>query len=374
MDHRLGFLFGFIVIPILAGCGEDPPPAGSVMAGEEVYLSTLEDGNTFTCATCHALVEPADDGITRPGHPIGDAVNRPSYKGGTLTSLRDAVNSCVTEWMNGSAWSETDTRWTSLLAFLEAQAPAGAAPAVDIQIGTPPANLSGGDPMHGRELFNTRCVACHGEDAVGTEKAPPLIFAPLARDYIARRVRTSGRIDSTVYDGLTGGVMPFWGLDRLSDDELLDVVAYVEQHSEEMSMSDGGAPDGGVPDATTSDGGVVDSGSSGCDSTHAKVGQTAMLSTLFHGTTGTATIVDDCTIVIEDFGYDGTGIDVRIYGGLGGDYNAGFAISDDIIRAGGYSGDTLTLTLPAGKTLNDLDGISVWCVDVGVSFGDGMFM
>ena len=126
-------------------------------------------------------------------------------------------------------------------------------------------------------------------------------------------------------------------------------------------------------DSGASDGGF-DAGPSGCDSTSAKIGQTAELITRFHGTVGTATIVDDCTIVVTGFGYDGTGIDVRFYGGLSGNYNAGFALSDNLLRAGGYAGDTLTLRVPAGHTLDDLDGLSLWCVDVGVSFGDAMFM
>ena len=32
---------------------------------------------------------------------------------------------------------------------------------------------------------------------------------------------TSGAIDSSVYEGLTGGRMPFWAADRLSDAEPL---------------------------------------------------------------------------------------------------------------------------------------------------------
>ena len=40
--------------------------------------------------TCHALEEPADD-FRRPGHPIGNAANRPSYKNGQLTDIIDAI-------------------------------------------------------------------------------------------------------------------------------------------------------------------------------------------------------------------------------------------------------------------------------------------
>jgi hypothetical protein len=86
-----------------------------------------------------------------------------------------------------------------------------------------------------------------------------------------------------------------------------------------------------------------------------------------------AEIVDDCTIVLREFTYDGAGIDVRLYGGLGGDYDNGFAMGDDLVRSGGYDGDTLEFILPPDKSLNDLDGVSVWCVDVGVDFGSASF-
>ena len=129
-------------------------------------------------------------------------------------------------------------------------------------------------------------------------------------------------------------------------------------------MVDSSMPDADMPDVPVS----------GCDSTHSRVGQTAVLSTDFHGTTGTATIVDDCTIVVEMFGYDGTGIDVRFYGGVDRNYRDGFAISDDLLQSGGYSGATLTLNVPAGRTLDEINSLSLWCVAARVSFGDGMFM
>ena len=84
-------------------------------------------------------------------------------------------------------------------------------------------------------------------------------------------------------------------------------------------------------------------------------------------------IIDDCTIELREFTYDGAGIDVRLYGGLGGNYDAGFGMGDDLVNPNGYDGVTLYFTLPEGLTMDDLDGVSVWCVDVGVDFGSGTF-
>lgn len=112
-----------------------------------------------------------------------------------------------------------------------------------------------------------------------------------------------------------------------------------------------------------------------CEATHPKVGQVAVLSTFAHQVSGTAVIVDDCTIRVDDFVYDGGGVDVRFYGGLDGDYAGGFSMSEeDLRRPEGYDGtETVYAQLPEGLSLDDLDGISVWCVPVAASFGDGSF-
>jgi hypothetical protein len=111
-----------------------------------------------------------------------------------------------------------------------------------------------------------------------------------------------------------------------------------------------------------------------CASSHVMVGQTGELSTLAHSVSGTATIVDDCTIEITNFNYDGGGIIVEVYAGLDENYHppVGFAISDNIFGTR-FVNQTYTVQLPTDKTLDDLNGISIWCSDVGVSFGDSLF-
>jgi len=304
------------------------------------------------------LSEPAADGIVRPGHPIGNATRRPTFKNGALTDVREAVNICRTEWMSATAFDADDPRWLALFDYLETQATAEQEPALSFEIAAPPNDLTGGDAMAGQQAFNGRCVVCHGVNAVGTNRAPRLTGIDIPAEEIAERVRMSGRTDSSVYSGLTGGRMPFWAADRISDQQLRDVIAFIE-NTTSTGPGGGGSTGGEQRD---------------CPSTHSKVGQITTLSTKFHGVSGTATIVDDCTIEVQSFNYDGNGIVVQMYAGLAGAYSDGFAISDNLINfPTGYQDSMLTLTLPEDKTLDDLDGISVWCVSVGVSFGDGMF-
>ncbi len=354
---RLAFFFGFLGLTLAIGCSDDGNVAPS---GEALYMEPHADGNSFACATCHALEEPAPDGVRRPGHSIGDAANRPSFKNGQLDALVDAVNSCRVEWMAASEFEPTDPDWLALSEYLAAVAGSDAAPALSYEIVAPPDELDGGDVMAGQDLFNESCIVCHGEDARGTERGPALVAATLSAPLVATRVRTSGSENSAVYDGLTGGRMPFWAADRLDDDELRDLIAFV------LATDTGRGGGSGI-----GAGGQLRE----CDVTHPKVGQVAELQTFAHQVSGTAVIVDDCTVRVDNFIFDGGGIDVRFYGGVGGNYEAGYSMSqEDLRRAGGYDGtETVYAQLPEGRTLDELDGISVWCVPVAASFGDGLF-
>lgn len=355
-----------LVSVLAAACameGGPSRPEGSSPAlsdGEAIYARPRPDGNTFACATCHALSEPADDGIRRPGHPIGDAANRASYKNGQLGSLREAVNTCLDEWMGADPLSEDDEDWLLLEEFLMEQAGTAPAPELAFERVDPPADVSGGDAMAGEQTYHETCVVCHAADGEGSQQAPPLQGARVPAERVAERVRRSGNTNSAVYPGLTGGRMPFWSLDRLSEQELLDVVAYVEAIGTFESDPD--------PDP-------VDPGpmGSGCDATDPRVGQVATLQERQHDVGGQVRIVDDCTLEVTGFTFDGAGIDVRFYTGVSGDFSDGVSIGPNLVRRGGYDGETITLRLPDGLTLADFDSISVWCIPVGLSFGDGQF-
>lgn len=337
----------------------DPSPEAEP-SGELLFMNRHDDGNTFACNTCHAMTEPTAD-FRRPGHPLGDAAMRPTFKNGQVGTLLEAVNSCRTEWMVAPPFAAEDARWQALAGFLATAAGDAPADPLAFEIVQPPADLEGGDIEAGRATFNGTCAVCHGAEATGTMLAPPLNGAFLTADLIARRVRTSGTVDSPVYDGLTGGRMPFWSADRLSDVELRDVVAFVVQND----------PGDVVPAPEPDPEPAVEPGD--CGSTHPLVDSTAMFNTFAHQVGGTATVVDDCTIRLDDFTFDGQGVNVQLYGGLAGAYANGFSMSGDLRRSPGYAGESLTFTLPEGVTLDDLDGVSVWCVPVGINFGDARF-
>ena len=122
---------------------------------------------------------------------------------------------------------------------------------------------------------------------------------------------------------------------------------------------------GGGEDAST--------GGGGCGDDHPRVGQSLTFATRAHGVRGSARVVDNCTIVVESFDYDGGGVDSRFYGAKNSTWADGFALSENLVRPMAYRGETITLKVPVGKSLDDLDGLSVWCIPFAASFGDGQF-
>lgn len=98
------------------------------------------------------------------------------------------------------------------------------------------------------------------------------------------------------------------------------------------------------------------------------------LSQLHHGVSGEVYAVDGRTIHIKDFTYDGQGPAAYFYASTYKTADSrGFRLRDennngDVIRR--YRKEPVTLTLPEGKTLNNIKIFYVWCEEFDVNFGD----
>jgi len=105
---------------------------------------------------------------------------------------------------------------------------------------------------------------------------------------------------------------------------------------------------------------------------------------IWHGIAGEVFALDDETILIEDFTYDGQGPDAFFLAGTTGrpskngqvvlpfpDREKTFAYTDkDIPILGRFTGDQdIVLKMPPGRKVSDLKWISVWCRDFVVDFG-----
>jgi len=231
----------FFLLNHLFRDGEAPPPLSgeevaacegnardAVERGMAVFNEPDPGGNLYSCSTCHAAGRDDESELLLAGHSLQDALRRPSFKLGQLERFIDAANVCRVDWMKTTPWKEGDRSYQDLVSFLESKSPEDPAPALVYEI-VPPAATgpSTGDPQAGCELFHRSCVVCHGPGGRGSALAPSLVSFPLGANYIRRKVRLSGP-PGTVYEGLIGGNMPFWSRDRLSDDELEDLAAFLE--------------------------------------------------------------------------------------------------------------------------------------------------
>jgi len=105
---------------------------------------------------------------------------------------------------------------------------------------------------------------------------------------------------------------------------------------------------------------------------------------IWHDIAGEVFALDDQTILIEDFTYDGQGPDAFFLAGTSGrpskngqvvlpfpDEEKTFAYTDkDIPILGRFTGDQdIVLKLPPGRKVSDLKWVSVWCRDFVVDFG-----
>ena len=114
---------------------------------------------------------------------------------------------------------------------------------------------------------------------------------------------------------------------------------------------------------------------------YARAGWQATLSTLAHSVRGTVTIVDADTFRVDNFFYDGGGIDVHFILAASNNYtvfSTARLIADSLpspgFRGQPHNGDSVTIDLPAGQTLDGYNAVSLWCIPAQANFGSGTFV
>jgi hypothetical protein len=104
-----------------------------------------------------------------------------------------------------------------------------------------------------------------------------------------------------------------------------------------------------------------------------QVGWIAVIDGQHHNLSGTATIVDETTIELAGFTYDGGGINSRLFLLTdGGDFHSDFELTDNLV-GDAFSDVTMTVDIPPEATFDDWNLISLWCIPAAVSFGSGVF-
>jgi mono/diheme cytochrome c family protein len=158
-----------------------------------------------TCFACH--------GIDGEGTAVAPALNVPEllatygddYFRETIANGRPSRG--MPTWGKVLSPAEVD----DVVAFMRSweQAPAAGATAVP-----------GGDPIAGATIFSVTCLVCHGENGLGTEKAPPIN----RQDFLS----AVGDVEllDIIAEGQLAKGMPRWG-QVLRPAEIGDVVAFI---------------------------------------------------------------------------------------------------------------------------------------------------
>ena len=100
------------------------------------------------------------------------------------------------------------------------------------------------------------------------------------------------------------------------------------------------------------------------------MGWTGSLATYFHQVSGEVTFVDETTLRIDHFTFDGGGPAVYFYLGVDQSNSAfanGLQIQPRLSRP--YTDETVFVTLPPGETIEGYAAVSVWCAAFNVDFG-----
>jgi hypothetical protein len=99
-----------------------------------------------------------------------------------------------------------------------------------------------------------------------------------------------------------------------------------------------------------------------CGTDSSKMGYKGTFSTLAHNVSGSATVIDNCTIEITMFNFDSAAPNVRFYAGVNANFSDSTAFGiGERIDGRNYSNETIVLELPEGKFVDDFDSLSVGC-------------
>jgi thiosulfate dehydrogenase len=233
-----------ILLAALAGCGGEVSGAAR---GEELFHSTSiseSDLNVFSCADCHATGEGNHPGGGRAGYRLAGAALRTQFWGDEYGTLRDAIEPCRVYFMKGDrvepdeldAYYEREDMHALYEYLLEISPPGSDSGPYPFTVVEQVEDVPRGDAAAGEEVYARSCEGCHGvahADADGSILRETVNLPEVAEGYpddfpgvdpslvVIEKVR-HGRFFNI------GGEMPLFSLEALSDEQLGDLLAYLE--------------------------------------------------------------------------------------------------------------------------------------------------
>lgn len=197
--------------------------------------------SNMRCVSCHE-----NDGTKATAVPLtGSHARFPKYnaRSGTIITLTDRVNFCVTRSLAGTALPDGSRDMTDILAYL-------AFISRDVPVGRKLTAVDGllpmkdtliGDTLRGRALFATTCALCHQADGSGNSPIPALWGS---RSYsIAASMARQERAASFISHN-----MPQTAPGSLTAQNAFDLAAYIDSHPRpDAPQKENDWPHGGAP-------------------------------------------------------------------------------------------------------------------------------
>lgn len=228
-----------LLVAFATGCVREIPAAER---GAEMFSDpglSPSNLNEVSCATCHSTEATEMAERRFAGETMWGVTRRTRYWGGQITTLRGAVDHCLEFFMRGRPLDPDDLDARALHEYLASLGPEGPTDARPMTVIERVDGLPEGDRTRGEATWRAACQPCHGETHSGEGRLPgrdleDIILPQIAIDLypelfpefpaglvVIEKVRHGGFIT-------TAGVMPFFSVERLSDDELADILTYLE--------------------------------------------------------------------------------------------------------------------------------------------------
>ncbi len=220
---------------------------GTAPSGRRLFHSPALSSNGLACINCHADFdeERSPDGLIRSGHSLYNAARRDNWWGkdsediDAYPDISTAAIVCVVRYQRNTAKKLTAQQMLNLQAYLESitrrptTVPLAITPGADKT--REYVGFGGGNRHKGRDLFYAACHTCHpnGNAGIGPtlpRHKDPAFYAQKIREGDGLGAVLAG-IDPNAYDEKSGQFMPFFGADRLSNEQIRHIIAYIKSLS-----------------------------------------------------------------------------------------------------------------------------------------------
>ena len=193
--------------------------------------------NVYSCATCHTTGTTDPAGKILAGAPLEGVTMRPSYWGGQELELLRSINDCLYYFMlKDRPWEADDTQAEAMYAYLDSISQSGkGTEAVAFTVKVKVEDMPAGDATLGKAVYDQTCHLCHGAAHTGAGKLvqrasilPDQTVAGHPSPTYSATDRRLVFIEKTRHGAFLGygGEMPPFSMDKLSDEQLGDLLAF----------------------------------------------------------------------------------------------------------------------------------------------------